>query len=286
MRATIGLIVASLLVLASMANPAHPETNSGLILAQEEIEFGGSASGASESEDVLEYDTATSPPDSLIASLAAGITWFGHAAIMIEDQIVIYIDPFQLPEGAPKADLILVTHDHYDHFSEADISKITKPETKVVSIEKVTNSLKQKIKNLVTVKPGDTLSVGNIRIEAVAAYNIDKQYHPREKGYVGFVIRTKTRSLYHAGDTDLIPEMKNIKTDVAFLPVGGKYTMNAIQAANAAKQIYPKLAIPIHYGSIVGSNSDAESFEAILRADRKVIPLVMKPTRTISSKKK
>lgn len=286
MRSTKGLVAGLLLLLASMANAAYLEANSELILAQEEIEVGGSGSGAAESEEVLEYDTATSPPDSLIASLAAGITWFGHATIMIEDQIVIYIDPFQLPDGAPNADLILVTHDHYDHFSEADISKIIKPETKVISIEKVTNSLKQKVKNLVTVKPGDTLSVGNIRIEAVPAYNIDKQYHPKEKGYVGFVIRTKTRSLYHTGDTDLIPEMKNIKADVAFLPVGGKYTMNAIQAANAAKQIHPKLAIPIHYGSIVGSSTDADSFEAILKADKKVIPLVMKPTRSVSSKKK
>lgn len=255
-----------------------------VVLAQEEGEFGASGSDAAELQDLLEYDTVTTLKDSTIAALVAGITWFGHASILIEEEISIYIDPFELPDGAPKADVILITHDHYDHFSEKDISKILKPETQVISIQNVIDSLKQDVKKRITVKPGDSLSIGKIRIEVVPSYNIDKKYHPKEKGYVGFIIRTPTRSIYHAGDTDLIPEMKNIKVDVAFLPVGGKYTMNALQAANAAKQIGPMVAIPIHYGSVVGSTSDADSFEAILKADKKITPLVMKPKKRFSPK--
>ncbi len=282
----IGLICFLSLIAFAMTGVNLEAKSEAIIIAQEEIEFGGSGSGSPEPEDQLERDNATAPMDSTLAKLLAGITWFGHASIMIQDLMTIYIDPFQLPDGAPKADLILITHDHYDHFSEEDISKILKPETQIVSIQKVTDSLKQKVKNLRTVKPGDTLTIANLRIEATPSYNIDKQYHPKEKGYVGYLIRTSTRSFYHAGDTDLIPEMQNIRADVAFLPVGGKYTMNALQAANAAKQIKPKVAVPIHYGSIVGSQSDAESFEAILKADKKITPFVMKPTKSFSVKKK
>jgi L-ascorbate metabolism protein UlaG (beta-lactamase superfamily) len=211
-------------------------------------------------------------PEAQLKGLTKGIRWLGQSAILLEDGKNIYIDPFDLGEGLPPADIILITHDHFDHLSPADIAKIIKPTTVVVTVPAALARL-PKEGVVRTVKPGDTLTVEGVLIEAVPAYNIGKQFHPKEKGYVGFIIHSGARSIYHAGDTDLIPEMKDFKVDVALLPVGGTYTMTASEAAKAANIIKPKVAIPMHYGSVVGSPGDAQTF----KAEAKVPVVIMEP---------
>jgi L-ascorbate metabolism protein UlaG (beta-lactamase superfamily) len=219
-------------------------------------------------------DTATIAGDP--AGLTRGIRWLGHASFMIEDGKRIYIDPFNLAKGLPPADLVLITHDHSDHLSAQDLKKIVNSATIIVSIAAAKDEL-SKIGTFKAVKPGDTLTVAGVHIQAVPAYNVDKQFHPKDKGYLGFIVHSGGRTIYHAGDTDVIPEMKQIKADVALLPAGGTYTMNAKEAAEAANLIKPKVAVPMHYGTslgggMLGSPADAETF----RARAKVPVVIMK----------
>lgn len=187
------------------------------------------------------------------------IKWLGHASFKIVDERTIYIDPWNLKEKG-WADVILVTHSHYDHLSPEDISKVQSEETVIVTTADGAEKLKGNIKK---VKPGDFLTVKGVEIEVVPAYNIGKSYHPKEKGWVGFIIKVGGKRIYHSGDTDFIPEMEKIKADIALLPIGGTYTMNAEEAARAVKAINPEIAIPMHYGDIVGSLEDAERFRKI-----------------------
>ena len=216
-----------------------------------------------DSDEIFEYDEALMAP---LDSLVEGIQWLGHASFLIENTRTIYIDPYDIPEelaeALPKADIILVTHDHADHFCPESIERISGPSTMLVSIEPVTEDLPDVIKHFHTVAPGDTVTLEGIDIEAVPAYNIGKKFHPREKGYVGFIIHTENRTIYHAGDTDLIPEMEQIRTDIALLPIGGKYTMDASEAAEAADIMKPAVAIPMHWGKIIGTWEDAKEFQA------------------------
>lgn len=183
------------------------------------------------------------------------IHWLGHSGFKITGSKIVYIDPYQIDE-TETADLILITHEHYDHFSRKDMAKILGPETVVVIPASVAASFpKQK-----SVKPGDVIEIEGIRIEAVPAYNPDKPFHPKSKQWVGYVVTLDGTRYYHAGDTDHIPEMKTINTDIALLPVGGTYTMSAEEAAEAVKDIHPKMAVPMHWGSVVGSLSDAQRF--------------------------
>lgn len=191
--------------------------------------------------------------------LVSKLHWLGHDCFRVDADKTIYIDPYELPAGAPKADLILITHEHYDHFSAKDVAKIMQPETVVVTIASVAKSLKGNVR---VVKPGDRITVDGIEIEAVPAYNINKKFHPKSAGHVGFIITVDGERLYHAGDTDVIPEMANFRVDVALLPVSGTYVMTADEALEAARRINPRLAIPMHYASIVGDRSDAEHFVA------------------------
>jgi len=193
-----------------------------------------------------------------MADLLEGITWLGHDSFRIHaPEGVIYIDPWKLSDAEP-ADLILITHEHHDHFSAEDVKKLRKPDTTIVSVAAVTKELKGDVR---IVKPGDSLTVKGIKIEAVPAYNPAKQFHPKAAGHVGFIITAGGRRIYHAGDTDVIPEMANIQTDVALLPVGGKYTMTASEAAQAANLIKPKVTVPMHWGGIIGTRADAEAFK-------------------------
>jgi L-ascorbate metabolism protein UlaG (beta-lactamase superfamily) len=274
------MVVLSLAVCALLiGQPARSATHSSppaVLLAQTEegdIDESYDSYGPDADEEI-EYDDAVITPEeaakkkgaaeskAAIDSLLAGIHWLGHASFMIEDSITIYIDPYDLPEGLPPADLVLITHDHSDHFSPADLDKILKPATVVVSVKSVCDQLPAKVKHSRVVAPGDTITVGEVTIAAVPAYNIKKDFHPKKKGWVGFVIEVDGRRIYHAGDTDLIPEMEGIDTDVALLPAGGKYTMDAGEAARAANLIRPKVAIPMHWGKIVGSEKDAQAFKA------------------------
>jgi L-ascorbate metabolism protein UlaG (beta-lactamase superfamily) len=197
------------------------------------------------------------------------LEWLGHASIRIKTgKEIIYIDPYQI-SVKEKADIILITHSHYDHCSIQDIEKIVKDGTIIVctadSQSKIAR-IEKRIK-LGIIESGKGFDVGKIRIQAVPAYNINKKFHQKSEGWLGYVIQINSVIIYHAGDTDLIKEMKKLtgynkkgNYFVALLPVGGTYTMTAEEASKAASIIKPTLAIPIHYGSIIGSSNDAEKF--------------------------
>ncbi len=204
-------------------------------------------------------------PGADASSMASIIRWLGHDSFRIDGEgIVIYIDPYQIKPG-PKADLILITHDHRDHASPEDVAKIQDDKTIIVTVASAAAKLSGQIQ---TVKPGDKIIVKGIPIEAVPAYNVNKfrspgvPFHPRESGFVGFILTVKGIRIYHAGDTDVIPEMKDFKCDVALLPVSGTYVMTADEALEAAKIIQPKLAIPMHIGRGIGSQADLDHFKA------------------------
>jgi L-ascorbate metabolism protein UlaG (beta-lactamase superfamily) len=189
------------------------------------------------------------------------IFWLGHASFKIKAYgLVIYIDPYQIKEDKEKADFIFITHQHFDHCSPEDIDKIIKPSTVIVGSQKVKEVLTKKKKEVTVLLPKEKIALKGIEIEAVPAYNLNKNFHPREENNLGFIIKIKDIKIYHAGDTDFIPEMKDIKVDICLLPVGGTYTMDAREAAEAANTIKPKIAIPMHWGSIVGNSQDADTF--------------------------
>ena len=208
--------------------------------------------------------------------MTENIHWLGHDSFRIDGEHTVYIDPWNLEADGPPADLILITHEHYDHCSPEDVAKIQTPDTVVVTVKTAARELKKLKANVQVVKPGDHLTVHGIPIEVVPAYNVDKRFHPKSAGHVGFIITIGGQRIYHAGDTDLIPEMKNIRCDVALLPVSGTYVMTADQAAEAAGQIQPQVAIPMHYGEIVGSEEDAKRF-----AQLSPVPVrILKPQKT------
>jgi L-ascorbate metabolism protein UlaG (beta-lactamase superfamily) len=202
-------------------------------------------------------------------SFAKNIHWLGHDGFRIDGEKVIYFDPYQI-EAGPKADLIFISHDHFDHCSPEDVAKIQGPETIIVteagSAHKLTGDVR-------VIKPGETLDLDGVKILGVPSYNTDKDFHPRGNGWLGFLVEMSGVRLYHAGDTDFIPEMKGLAVDIAFLPVSGTYVMTADQAVKAALAIAPGLAIPMHYGAIVGSAQDALDFKKAL--DGKVDVLVL-----------
>ena len=187
------------------------------------------------------------------------IHWLGHASFRITDGAMqIYIDPWKLPAGAPKADVILVTHAHFDHFSAEDIAKIEKPGTRFVAPADVAAKLSGK--NVVAAAPGGQYSVGTVQVSAVPAYNLNKQFHPKANAWVGYVVTLSSgQRIYHTGDSDAIPEMDQVKTDVALMPCGGTYTMTAAEVAAAANRFKPAILIPMHWGDIVGSKAEADA---------------------------
>jgi L-ascorbate metabolism protein UlaG (beta-lactamase superfamily) len=194
--------------------------------------------------------------------MANNIHWLGHDTFKITGEKILYTDPFRL-KGGEIADIILVTHEHHDHCSPEDIRKIQGPNTVIVATADCAKKLSGKI---VTVRPGDKITAAGIQIEVVPAYNTNKQYHTKDRCWVGYIFTIDSKRIYLAGDTDYIPEMKTYKgIDVALLPVSGTYVMTADEAVKAALDIGPKLAIPMHYGSIVGSQKDAETFAEKLR---------------------
>ena len=190
------------------------------------------------------------------------IHWTGHAGFKIKYNQVIYIDPFRIKETEP-ADLIIITHEHFDHLSPEDIRRILDKNTIIITTPNCASKLSGTVK---TISPGKTVEIEGIKIEAVPAYNINKDFHPKSKSWIGVVITVGGMRVYHAGDTDNIPEMRNLRDiDVALLPVSGTYVMTAEEAAEAANTIMPKVAVPMHYGTIIGTRADAERFKRLCK---------------------
>jgi len=200
------------------------------------------------------------------------LDWLGHSSFKITNKRVIYIDPYNI-QADEKADIILITHSHYDHCSIEDIKELVKDRTIVIIPPDCQSKLSgiQGI-NVHLAKPGKKIEAFGIIVEAVPAYNINKNFHEKANEWVGYIINTDGKRIYHAGDTDFIPEMKEIKEiDVALLPVGGTYTMDAAEAAKAANTIKPKVAVPMHYGSIVGSEKDAKRFKELCNVEVEIM---------------
>ncbi|HYW01254.1 MAG TPA: MBL fold metallo-hydrolase [Candidatus Acidoferrum sp.] len=205
------------------------------------------------------------------------MSWLGHDGFRIQNGKVIYIDPFKIA-GGPKADIVLVSHEHFDHLSLDDLKKIVTPNTIVVAHAQSAGELsKLKVKETKIIKPGDKIKLGEITIEAVPAYNLNKGpepgkvFHPKEDGKLGFVVTVNNIRIYHAADSDHIPEMKGLNPDIALLPVSGTYVMTPQEAAEAAVTINPKVAIPMHYDAIVGTKNDAETFKKLAKCEVKIL---------------
>ena len=205
--------------------------------------------------------------------MLTGIHWLGHASFRIDGDPVIYVDPWKLGEAIP-ADIVLVTHGHHDHLSVDDIARISKTSTIMVSAAPCAKSLEGDVRPMA---PGDSLTLGTVTIEAVPSYNTDKPNHPKSAGNVGYIIEVDGRRIYHAGDTDLITEMSTVRCDIALLPMGGTYTMNAEEAAEAAVRIHPGIVVPMHWGEIVGSSEDVARFTDLVPEDIELV--VMKVER-------
>ena len=205
-----------------------------------------------------------------------GIHWLGHDSFRIDGTVTVYIDPWQIADGASRADVVLVTHDHYDHLSLPDIRKLAGPGTVVVGPEPVTSQVRGL--ETVTVAAGDTVSVGGVGITAVAAYNTNKfrepgvTYHPQEAGHLGYIVELDGRRIYHAGDTDAIPEMAAVVCDVALLPVSGTYVMTADEAATACGLVSAGVVVPMHYGTVAGSAEDAARLQQLCGVPVVVLP--------------
>ncbi len=195
-----------------------------------------------------------------------------HSSIKINKEKVIYIDPFKIDKNYNDADIIFITHDHYDHYSEDDIDKVKKNDTVIVAPEELLTKLLRKgfrQDYIITVTPDEQDMVEGIKFETVPAYNTDKQFHPKENEWVGYIIELNGYRYYIAGDTDITEENKKVKCDVAFVPVGGTYTMDFKEAAFLINEIKPKIAVQIHYGSVVGTKQDAEDFKRLLHPEIK-----------------
>ena len=179
-----------------------------------------------------------------------------HATIKINKRKVIYFDPYKVDKEYHDADIIMITHSHYDHFSEEDIQKVRKENTKIVITEDLyerTKELGFKDEGILKVIPNQSYNIEEIPIKTIPSYNTNKQFHPKENNWVGYLIEINGVTYYIAGDTDVTEENRSIKCDVAFVPVGGTYTMTAEEAAELVNTIKPKVTVPIHYGSLVGT---------------------------------
>lgn len=196
--------------------------------------------------------------------LDRNVRWLGHASFLIEAaRRTVYVDPYRVEDG-PGADLILITHEHFDHFSPEDLKAISRRGTAVIAPPAVTEHLRG---NVTSIAPGESVEIASVDVRAVAAYNTNKldsdgkPFHPREAGWVGYVLSIGGFTIYHSGDTDVTPEMDQAaQVDVALLPVSGTYVMTPTEAAEAARRIDPGVVVPMHWGTLIGSLDDAQEF--------------------------
>ncbi len=196
------------------------------------------------------------------------LTWFGQSAfrLRVSTGEVIFIDPFKVDASAGPADMILITHPHPDHFDRRAVAALSKPSTVVVVPQGAATRGQEGI------SPGQTLRIGDIHVSAVPAYNISAPFHPRAKGWVGYMIKADGVRLYHSGDTDLIPEMKGLAPDIALLPVGGLFTMSVMAAADAVRALPATLAIPMHFGGFLLPKDAGEKFLQAVGAAGMALP--------------
>ena len=196
-----------------------------------------------------------------------------HSCIKFNKGEIIYFDPFKIEKNYNDADVIFITHDHYDHYSEEDIDKVVKKGTIIVAPEDLLTKLLKKgfeRDNMVLVTPNQKYTVKGIEFQTIPAYNVNKQFHPKANEWVGYVLKIEGVTYYIAGDTDITEENKKVKCDVAFVPVGGTFTMDYKEAAELINEIKPKIAVPTHYGSIVGEKSDGISFSKLVSPEIEV----------------
>jgi len=203
------------------------------------------------------------------------VAWLGHDSFRISGSKTVYIDPWHIAKGAPPADLILVTHEHSDHFDASDIAKISQPSTVLIGPAEVT---KRAAGDTRTVAPGDEVTVDGVRVRAVPAYNTNKfrqpgvPFHPQQDAKVGYIVELDGVRYYHSGDTDVIDEMAAVDVDVAMIPVSGTYVMTADEAAKACERIKAKVVLPMHYDTIVGSIADAERLSELCPLPVEILP--------------
>ena len=199
-----------------------------------------------------------------------GITWTGHAGFkVIYGNKKMYIDPYKLSEkydGISDADIVLVTHNHFDHLSIEDLNNIINERTVIVSAQECLPQLKSlKIKESIGIDPHNSVKVDDLKIETVPAYNVNKDFHPKNEKKLGFIVEFGADRLYHIGDSDIIPEMKEVNPTIALIPVSGTYVMTAEEASKAINEmIKPQIVIPMHYGTIVGNKEDAIRFSQLV----------------------
>ena len=200
-----------------------------------------------------------------------------HSSIRINKEKTIYIDPFKIDKNYNDADIVFITHDHFDHYSEEDIDKVINENTTIIIPKELLTKILRKGINknaVITVESNKEYMVQGIKFETIPAYNTNKTFHPKENDWVGYIITLDGIRYYIAGDTDITEENRKVKCDVAFVPVGGTYTMDFKEAAQLINEIQPKIAVPIHYGSVVGTKQDATDFIKLLHSSIKGIILM------------
>ena len=195
-----------------------------------------------------------------------------HSSIRINKGLVIYFDPYKINQDYNDADIVFITHSHYDHYSEDDLKKVIKDNTIII----IPNDLEEKViklgfdkEHILVVKPNEEYNTLGINFKTIPAYNINKNFHPRENNWVGYLINIDNITYYIAGDTDITEENRKVSCDVAFIPIGGTYTMTYLEAADLVNEIKPKVVVPIHYGLIVGTKEDAIKFKELIAKDIK-----------------
>jgi L-ascorbate metabolism protein UlaG (beta-lactamase superfamily) len=205
------------------------------------------------------------------------ISWLGHDGFKIKNAKTVYVDPYEI-KGGEAADILLISHNHEDHCSPEDVKKIVFAKTTIITTAESKRKLsKTKAKEILVVKPGQKMLIDDVSVEMVPAYNVNKfrspghLFHPKENEMLGFIVTMNGVRIYHAGDTDLIPEMERFNVDVACLPVSGTYVMTAEEAVESTRHIKLKVAIPMHYGSIVGDDRDAERFKTLASCEVRIL---------------